>query len=699
MNHRKFGYLLALAIGLILTPASPANAATFVVNDVNDVQDATAGNGVCETALGNGVCTLRAAITEANALAGADIITLPAGIYTITLAGAADNTNVAGDFDINTDITINGAGAGTTIVQAAASRGVATERVFHIRFIAPGTTAVINDLTVRYGRYTTAAGTFGAGVRVDVGAAIATLNRVVVTENDDGTSGGGLAVSGATGATLTLNSCTISNNTSGGTAAGSSIGAGIMGNSVATINVNNSTITGNTGSNTSTTVSVSAGGISSIGTLNITDSMITNNTVTSSGSNTFSGGIHVTAGTTTITGSTISGNASTVTAGAGAGFAGGVYNQQATVSITNSTVSGNTASQFHAGIRTLASTTAVANTTITNSTVSGNTSVGEGGGVVNIAGATFNSTTNITGSTISGNMATSVTSLGGGVENFTVSTGLGVVNLTNSTVSGNRSNNGAGVYNSGTTATSNLNFTTVASNIATTNGGGLFQDINGITNLRNSIVGDNAATTGPDIFGTITSQDYNHVENTSGGTFLVESGKESMLITTSFLPLPNDVTGTDPQLAALANNGGTTLTHLPGMLSPVTNTIPNGTNDCGTVIITSQNAVMRPQQAACEKGSAEIMGPTAANVSIGGRVLTANGGGIRNAIVIISGGGLTQPRYANTGTFGFYQFDDLEVGDTYIVSIQSKRFTFTNPNIILTPKDNVADANFLANPD
>ena len=198
---------------------------------------------------------------------------------------------------------------------------MATERVFHLR--ATGVATLINDLTVRYGRYTTAASIFGAGIRVDLGAVNATLNRVVVTENDDGTSGGGIAVSGSNGATLTLNNCTVSNNTAGGTAAGSSTGAGIQGNNTtSTININNSTITGNIVSNTSTTVSAFAGGVSSVGTLNITDSIITNNTATSSGSNSFSGGVYVTAGTTTIMGSTISGNASTVTAGTGCRFCG-----------------------------------------------------------------------------------------------------------------------------------------------------------------------------------------------------------------------------------------------------------------------------------------------------------------------------------------------------------------------------------------
>ena len=97
-----------------------ANAITFVVNTTADTQDAAAGNGVCADA--GGACSLRAAISEANALAGADVITLPAGTYTITLVICRMiMQNAGGDFDLNTEITINGAGSGTTIVQAAAS--------------------------------------------------------------------------------------------------------------------------------------------------------------------------------------------------------------------------------------------------------------------------------------------------------------------------------------------------------------------------------------------------------------------------------------------------------------------------------------------------------------------------------------------------------------------------------------------------
>ena len=53
-------------------PAAGASAATFTVNSTADQGDASAGDGSCATAAG--VCTLRAAIQEANALAGTDTI-------------------------------------------------------------------------------------------------------------------------------------------------------------------------------------------------------------------------------------------------------------------------------------------------------------------------------------------------------------------------------------------------------------------------------------------------------------------------------------------------------------------------------------------------------------------------------------------------------------------------------------------------
>jgi Carboxypeptidase regulatory-like domain len=88
--------------------------------------------------------------------------------------------------------------------------------------------------------------------------------------------------------------------------------------------------------------------------------------------------------------------------------------------------------------------------------------------------------------------------------------------------------------------------------------------------------------------------------------------------------------------------------------------------------------------------------PTAANVNIGGRVITANGSGIRNVVVILNApnGSI---RFAQTGTFGNFKFEDVEVGGTYVISVSSKRYTFAQPTIVRSVQEEIADLEFVAN--
>lgn len=677
----------AFAFIICFAAAQSINAATFVVNTTNDTQDAIAGNGTCADAVG--ACSLRAAITEANAFAGADTITLPAGTYTETLAGASENANAGGDFDITSDITINGAGAASTIVQANAAAGVATERVFHLRAVATtaSLTVVLDGMTIQNGR--NAINAFGGGIRIDQGTNHnVTISNSTVTNNLNDSSGGGLSISGTVTPTVTITNSTFSNNRAGSAASGTSAsGGGIQVNVVATVNITNTTITGNTATTGLTTIGPTGGGISiSGGTTTITNSTISNNTaslaVSDSANSTFSGGVHLTGGTANITGTTISGNSSTATGGTGFGFAGGIYNQQATLNLTNSTVTGNTASSFHGGIRAL-SQTILTTTNITNSTISNNTAAGEGGGVVNFAVGAANSIVNITSSAIVSNSGGSGS--GGGVVNISNSTGLATVTLNNSTVGGNSAANGAGINNAGANSAINLKYSTVASNTATTSGGGLFQDATGTTNLLSSIVANNTAPTGPDIAGTITSQNYNHVENTAGGTFAA---------------MANDVTGTDPALGALALNGGTTLNYAPQAGSPVLDTIPNGTNGCGAAPFNvDQRNMLRPTDsnndavAACEKGSVESLAPTAATVSISGTVSTPQTFGLTNALVTLTDQ-QGNTRTVITGKGGRFTFRNVAAGETYIISVSSKRYTYA-PQIV-SPNENISEIIFTA---
>lgn len=89
-----------------------------------------------------------------------------------------------------------------------------------------------------------------------------------------------------------------------------------------------------------------------------------------------------------------------------------------------------------------------------------------------------------------------------------------------------------------------------------------------------------------------------------------------------------------------------------------------------------------------------IAGPTAATASISGRVVRADGLGIRNVIVTINGGPLTTPRIARTSSFGYFGFDGLEAGNTYVISISSKRYGFANPSQSVSLTDSINDMLF-----
>lgn len=57
-----------------------------------------------------GHVSLRSAIMAANTHPGADSISLPAGVYNLTIAGANEDGSATGDLDINGDLTIDGTG-------------------------------------------------------------------------------------------------------------------------------------------------------------------------------------------------------------------------------------------------------------------------------------------------------------------------------------------------------------------------------------------------------------------------------------------------------------------------------------------------------------------------------------------------------------------------------------------------------------
>src|SRR5436853_5961272 len=63
----------------------------------------------------DGKVSLREAINRANATAAPDTIVLRAGVYKIGLAGAGEDDNATGDFDVKNPLTIAGQGASSTV--------------------------------------------------------------------------------------------------------------------------------------------------------------------------------------------------------------------------------------------------------------------------------------------------------------------------------------------------------------------------------------------------------------------------------------------------------------------------------------------------------------------------------------------------------------------------------------------------------
>jgi hypothetical protein len=96
------------------------------------------------------------------------------------------------------------------------------------------------------------------------------------------------------------------------------------------------------------------------------------------------------------------------------------------------------------------------------------------------------------------------------------------------------------------------------------------------------------------------------------------------------------------------------------------------------------------------EGSAYIFSavpPTAALVTVSGRVMTSGGTGVNNALVRITDhNGVT--RESRTNVFGYYVFEEVEAGQVYVFNVISKAYQF-EPRVV-TVGDTINDLNFTA---
>lgn len=87
------------------------------------------------------------------------------------------------------------------------------------------------------------------------------------------------------------------------------------------------------------------------------------------------------------------------------------------------------------------------------------------------------------------------------------------------------------------------------------------------------------------------------------------------------------------------------------------------------------------------------LNPSAAAVSISGRVLTTGGAGIAKATVILTNV-QGETRTALTNPFGYYRFDGLRAGDSVSMTVSSKGRQFNTR--VLTVDDDLTEVNFIA---
>ena len=287
----------------------PASALTIKVNSPFDLVDTAPGDGKCEAKLfltlpGEGppvvlkVCSLRAAIQEANALAGTDTIQIPKGTYRLLRKGKGELASATGDLNVTRSLNIKGAGPSNTIIDGGVCAdpddpGCTSENVLssHDRVMSivnEGTnpTVRIEGLTIQNGG---GLDVQGGGIRIYKDASV-TIVRTRVRENKSRQFGGGIMNSGrllVTDSAIIRNTLPVAN-LGGQTSSGGGIlndasgrlevlrsliadneavrGAGIR-NAGGTIKVVNSTISGNK-------ATASGGGLWNLGSASIAFSTI-----------------------------------------------------------------------------------------------------------------------------------------------------------------------------------------------------------------------------------------------------------------------------------------------------------------------------------------------------------------------------------------------------------------------------------------
>jgi Carboxypeptidase regulatory-like domain len=164
--------------------------------------------------------------------------------------------------------------------------------------------------------------------------------------------------------------------------------------------------------------------------------------------------------------------------------------------------------------------------------------------------------------------------------------------------------------------------------------------------------------------------------------------------------LATDPAGTMPQGEGTIVNGGGSQTSSSNRWGDYSSMTVDPTDDCTFWYTNEYYPATSATTWRARVGSFKFPGCTAplvVNAGLTGRVLAPSGRALSRVKVILSGPGVPTT-IALTNSFGYYKFDSVPQDKTYIVTVASKQYTFTEGTKAFNVPGDVTNADFTSDP-